>query len=220
MKAKIIIALTVSAVVFTNTPAYANCPSGVCEVEINCTTGVITYKDAPPRVTYVEPVIITPVAPTHQVVIQTANSSFGTSGSLEQVQQAVQQVINAPQKPQTDPCASGGCNKVMVNATTGVVDVLPLSEIDIAQLQINQQNEYISQLEMSMAAKEAVVQPIIYPTVETQTAQIDTQTAITQETKTVTTSSSTYNSVMVEEWYIEIKTLINQLLALIARLNK
>ena len=60
----------------------------------------------------------------------------------------------------------------------------------------------------------------ITSTVETQTAQIDTQTAITQETKTVTTSSSTYNSVMVQEWYIEIKRLINQLLALIARLNK
>ena len=60
----------------------------------------------------------------------------------------------------------------------------------------------------------------ITPTVETQTAQVDTQTAITQETKTVTTSGSTYNSVMVEEWYIEIKRLINQLLALIARLTK
>lgn len=60
----------------------------------------------------------------------------------------------------------------------------------------------------------------ITPTVKTQTAQIDTQTAITQETKTVTTSSSTNNSVMVSEWYIEIKRLINQLLALIARLTK
>lgn len=60
----------------------------------------------------------------------------------------------------------------------------------------------------------------ITPTVETETAQIDTQTAITQETTTITTSSSAYNSVMVQEWYIEIKRLINQLLALIARLTK
>ena len=77
-----------------------------------------------------------------------------------------------------------------------------------------------------------IVNPVNIPVIQTQetttviadtstiTAQIDTQTAITQETKTVTTSSSTYNSVMVEEWYIEIKRLINQLLALIARLTK
>jgi hypothetical protein len=220
MKAKIIMALTVSAVVFTNTPAYANCPSGVCEVEVNCTTGVVTYKDAPPRVAYIEPIIITPITPTHQVVIQTANGSFATNGSLEQVEQAVQRVINAPQKPQIDSCVSGGCNKVIVNATTGVVNVLPLSEIDIAQRQIDQQTTYVSQLEMSMAAKEVIIQPFIYSTVETKTAQVDTKTAITQETTTITTSSSTYNSVMVSEWYIEIKRLINQLLALIARLNE
>ena len=60
----------------------------------------------------------------------------------------------------------------------------------------------------------------ITPTVETKTAQIDIQTAITQETATVTTSNISNNSVMVQEWYIEIKRLINQLLALIARLTK
>jgi len=192
MKAKIIMALTVSAVVFTNTPAYANCPSGVCEVEVNCTTGVVTYRDAPPRVAYIEPVKITPVAPTHQVVIQTANSSFGTSGSLEQVQQAVQQVINAPQRPQTDPCVSGGCNKVIVNATTGVVDVLPLSQIDILQRQIDQQRNYAGQLEMAIAAKEAIVQPIII-----ETAEIDN--AITPNNEIITTPSSNNNSVTLQK---------------------
>lgn len=60
----------------------------------------------------------------------------------------------------------------------------------------------------------------IIPTVETKTAQVDTQTAITQETISVTTTTTNNNSVMVEEWVIEIKRLINQLLALIARLNK
>jgi len=29
------------------TSAWANCPSGNCAVEINCTTGVVTYTDAP-----------------------------------------------------------------------------------------------------------------------------------------------------------------------------
>jgi len=52
------------------------------------------------------------------------------------------------------------------------------------------------------------------------TAQLDTQTATTQDTKTVTTTTAINNSVMVSEWKIEIKRLINQLLALIARLTK
>ena len=209
-------ALTVSALVLTNTPAYAepSCPSGLCEAEINCTTGVVTYRDARPRVTTIEPPQITGITPTHEVVIQTANRSFSTSGSLEQVEQAVQKIISEPQIPQNDPCLLGGCNKVIINATTGVVDVLPLSEIDIAQRQIDQQKHYAFQLEMAQAAKEAIVKPII-----SSTAQI-TDYAITQETTTVTTTSSTNNSVMVQEWVIEVKRLINQLLALIARLNK
>lgn len=52
------------------------------------------------------------------------------------------------------------------------------------------------------------------------TAQLDTQTASTQETITVTTITANDNSVMVSEWLVEIKRLINQLLALIARLTK
>ncbi|NDB57278.1 hypothetical protein EB001_02330 [bacterium] len=52
------------------------------------------------------------------------------------------------------------------------------------------------------------------------TAQLDTQTASTQETTTVTTITANDNSVMVSEWLVEIKRLINQLLALIARLTK
>ena len=215
MKAnKLQIVLMGSAVVFASTPAYANCPSGVCNIDYNTKTGVVTYTDALPKVVYTEPVKITPVAPTHQVVIQTTNSSFTTIGSLEQVNETVQQIINAPQKPQSDPCALGGCNKVIVNATTGVVDVLPLSQIDIAQRQIDQQTNYVGQLEMAVAAKEVIVQPIIYSTAEI------TNNDITQETKTVTTLSSTNNSVIVQEWYVEIKRLINQLLALIAKLNQ
>jgi len=86
----------------------------------------------------------------------------------------------------------------------------------------------VQQLNPSGVIVNPVIQPVIVITetttatiiTDTPTAQIDTKTAITQETETVTTSTSTYNSVMVQEWYIEIKRLINQLLALIARLNK
>ena len=119
-KVKLITGLALSLIA---TPALANCPSGICAVEINCTTGVVTYTDAPPRVDTPAPVIPVSVAPTHQVVIQTTNGSIGTSGSYEQVQQLVQQVIEAPKAPQADPCASGGCNKTITNATTGVTQV-------------------------------------------------------------------------------------------------
>ena len=173
MKKKIII--TGLALSLFATPALANCPSGVCEVEINCTTGVVTYKDAAPRVIVVEPVVVQPVAPTHSVVIQTANSSFGTSGSYEQVQQAVQQIITAPQAPQEDPCSLGGCTKVIVNATTKTTEILPLSPADIQQRLVDRYMNYARQLEMAIAARDVVIQPIVEttaPTVDETTSMI------------------------------------------------
>jgi hypothetical protein len=168
------------------TPAIANCPSGVCAVEINATTGQVTYTDAPPRVEAPAPIIIEPVAPTHSVVIQTTNSSIGTSGSYEQVQQLVQQVITAPQAPQIDPCASGGCTKIEVNATTGVTTILPLSPADIQQRAIDQYMNYARQLEMAIAAKDVTIQPYVAPTLPTYTQPvIDTITAPTVSTLTV-----------------------------------
>ena len=164
------------------TPAIANCPSGVCAVEINATTGQVTYTDAPPRVEAPSPVRIEPVAPTHSVVIQTANSSIGTSGSYEQVQQLVQQVISAPQAPQIDPCASGGCTKIEVNATTGVTTILPLSPADIQQRVIDQYMNYARQLELAIAAKDVVIQPYVAPTpLVIDTPVVSVASATTQE---------------------------------------
>lgn len=173
MKKKIII--TGLALSLFATPALANCPSGVCEVEINCTTGVVTYKDAAPRVIVAEPVVVEPVAPTHSVVIQTANSSFGTSGSYEQVQQAIQQIITTPQAPQEDPCALGGCTKVIVNATTKTTEILPLSPADLQQRLVDRYMNYARQLEMAIAAKDAVIQPIT-ETVVASSAMIEEST--------------------------------------------
>jgi len=147
------------------TPALANCPSGNCAVEINCTTGVITYTDAPPRVNTPAPVILEPIAPTHMVVVQTVNSGFGTSGSYEQVQQAIQQLITAPKTPEPDPCALGGCTKVEVNCATGVTTILPLTPADIQQRLVDQYMNYARQLEMSIAAREAVIQPYVAPVI-------------------------------------------------------
>ena len=180
------------------TPAIANCPSGVCAVEINCTTGEVTYTDAPPRVDTPAPVIPEPVAPTHTVVIQTANSSIGTSGSYEQVQQLVQQVITAPQAPQIDPCADGGCNKVIVNATTGQVDVLPLSPTDIQQRAIDQYMNYARQLELSIAAREVVIQPYVFP-------EPIFRNVVIAETSTVSVASVAETAIKIDStpvWYV------------------
>ena len=166
------------------TPALANCPSGNCAVEINCTTGVVTYTDAPPRVDTPLPVIPTPVTPTHQVVIQTTNGAIGTSGSYEQVQQLVQQVIQAPKAPEPDPCATGSCNKVIVNATTGVTQVLPLTPADIQQRLVDQYMNYARQLEMAIAAKDVVIQPYVAPTIGSTATNsvVDTAVVVNQTT--------------------------------------
>ena len=170
------------------TPALANCPSGNCAVEINCTTGVVTYTDAPPRVDTPLPVIPTPVTPTHQVVIQTTNGAIGTSGSYEQVQQLVQQVIQAPKAPEPDPCATGSCNKVIVNATTGVTQVLPLTPADIQQRLVDQYMNYARQLEMAIAAKDVVIQPYVAPTIGSTATNsvVDTAVVVNQSTDTST----------------------------------
>lgn len=74
------------------TPAFANCPSGRCGIEINATTGVVTYYDAPPITSIAVPPVI-PVEPTSMVKVETTNQSFGASGSAEGVSQALQNAI-------------------------------------------------------------------------------------------------------------------------------
>jgi hypothetical protein len=168
-------------VVLTLIPAnaWANCPSGVCEVEINCTTGVVTYRDAPPRVDAPAPIIVEAVAPTHQVVIQTANQSIGFSGSLEAVTAELANINVIPQAPLADSCVLGTCTKVEVNATTGVTTVLPLSLDDLAQRYKDAQFQYQRNLELAQAAQEALIVPI----------QPTAMNAITVETATVTSAS-------------------------------
>jgi hypothetical protein len=135
-------------------PAFANCPSGVCAVEINCTTGVITYTDAPPRVDTPARVIPQPVAPTHSINVQTSNQSWGTSGTPEQIAQAVQTLI--PQPLVADPCLNGGCNKVEINATTGVTTISALTETDLKQRAKDQVSQNQRQAELAKTAYQAL----------------------------------------------------------------
>lgn len=186
---KKIILISGLALSLITTPAIANCPSGVCAVEINCTTGQVTYTDAPPRVDSPAPIMQEPVAPTHQVVIQTANSAIGTSGSYEEVQQLVQRTIAAPQAPQLDPCASGGCTKMIVNATTKEVQILPLSPADIQQRAIDQYMNYARQLELAIAAKDVVIQPYVAPVIN---PIITLESVVTETAPSIKTLDNTF----------------------------
>jgi len=141
-------------IVLIPTPAFANCPSGYCDVEVNCTTGVVTYRDAPPRVE--TPIFVTPqpVAPTHTINVQTPSQSWGTSGTVEQITQAVQTLI--PQPLTTDPCLNGGCNKVEINVTTGVTTISPLNEADLKQRARDQVEQSQRQAELAKTAYQAL----------------------------------------------------------------
>lgn len=154
---KIILGIVLSLI---PTTAMANCPSGNCAVEINCTTGVVTYTDAPVQ-TYVDPVLPEPVTPTHQVVIQTANQSMGFSGSLEAVTAQLAELATLPDGPVfIDPCTIKPCFKTVVNATTGSVNELILTPADIVQRRIDAENQYQRKLELALAAQLAVITPI------------------------------------------------------------
>jgi hypothetical protein len=139
---------------FQVSPAFANCPSGVCAVEINCTTGVVTYTDAPPKIDTPSPFILQPVAPTHTINVQTSNGSWATSGTSEQIAQAVQTL--APQPLTADPCLNGGCNKIEINATTGVTTISPLTETDLKQRAKDQVNQNQRQAELAKTAYQAL----------------------------------------------------------------
>jgi hypothetical protein len=171
------------------TNAWANCPSGVCEMEINCTTGVVTYRDATSRIIEPEPVIPEAIAPTHQVAIKTNNQSISFSGSLEAVTNELTRLITTPQAPLADSCALGNCTKVEINATTGVTTVLPLSLDDLAQRYKDAQFQYQRNLELAQAAQEALIvaiQPITINATTVDTETIKSASITTKKIKTKT----------------------------------
>jgi hypothetical protein len=154
MKRKIIIATGLILLTSINIAYADGCPSGVCAVEINCTTGVVTYTDAPPRPDLPLPILFETASPINTLIVQTANTSWGTSGTPEQIAQAVQKLAPAPLV--ADPCINGGCTKVEVNATTGVTTILPLSEADLKQRAKNQVEQNQRQAELAKSAYQAL----------------------------------------------------------------
>jgi hypothetical protein len=160
MKKKIIMSIGIFLLIFLALNIFSpsakaeGCPSGLCMVEINCTTGVVTYRDAPPRVVTVEPVRPEAALPTHTISVQTANAGWSTAGTPEQIAVAVASL--APTPITVDPCLNGGCTKVEINATTGVTTVLPLSETDLKQRAVDQINSNQRQAELAKAAYQAL----------------------------------------------------------------
>jgi hypothetical protein len=177
MKIKLLLAGLVLSVVTPMAQASASCGAGYGNaVEINATTKVVTYLCVKLPEPVAQPIKIEPVAPTHTVVIQTANQSMGFSGSLEAVTEQLQKITKTPQAPLADPCALGNCTKVEVNATTGVTTVLPLSMSDLAQRYKDAQFQYERNLELTEAAKQAVIVPI-----QEEVTEVEETTLISNE---------------------------------------
>jgi hypothetical protein len=134
--------------------AFANCPSGICAQEINGITGEVIWRDAPPSIN--RPVGLTPqpVAPTHTINVQTPNQGWTTSGTPEQIAQAVQTLI--PQPVIANPCLNGGCEKIEINATTGVTTISTLSEVELKQIAKNQVERNQAKAELAKTAYQAL----------------------------------------------------------------
>jgi len=140
-------------IVLIPTPAFADCSSGVCAVEINCTTGEITYRDAIPS-TDISTKLPEPVLPTHSITVQTNSQSWSAAGTPQQITEAVQAL--QPNPLTIDPCLNGGCTKIEVNATTGFTTILPLSEDELKNRAKSQVEQNLRQAELAKQAYQAL----------------------------------------------------------------
>jgi hypothetical protein len=93
--------------------------------------------------------------------------------------------IRAVEK-QVDPCAAGGCTKIIVNATTGVTNILPLSAADLAQRATDIENRSVSARQMLDAAVSAVAEPSLTLSVQLPNQSFGTSGTRAQLTEFVT----------------------------------
>jgi hypothetical protein len=152
--------LVIGFIILSMSSAQANeCPAGArCGIEINATTKVVTWHVLPN-----EPVVITAevkpeiVKPTHVLSVQTSNQSLGVTGTPEQIQTSVNQMVTRVTTPiEIDPCINGGCNKVEVNATTQEVTVSTLSAKEIKQRSEDQITNLAKNAELVKVASKAL----------------------------------------------------------------
>lgn len=189
---KIIITVLALSVLSPMPQANANCQAGYGNaVEINATTKVVTYSCVKLPEPQPEPIRIQPIAPTHTVVVQTPNQSVGISGSLEAVTEQLAKITQTPQAPLADLCVLGNCNRVEVNATTGVTTVIPLSMEDLAQRYKDAQLQYQRNLELMQAAKQATIVPIEIEIITPEETLITLKTVNTKPAKSKKTKVKT-----------------------------
>lgn len=176
----------------TNT-AVANCPSGICAVEINATTGAITYRDAPPQIDISEPVKPALVIPTHTLNVPTLNGNWGSSGTPEQIAQAVQTLVP---EPLTIASCVNNCTKVEINVATGAKTILSYTETELKQLTKDKVEQSQKQAELAKDAYQAL------PNI-TAWEQIDIYSS---EKKTATIQ----NEEFIPEWWADWIISLNQ----------
>jgi hypothetical protein len=151
--------LTLAILLMIPAPAFASCPSGVCAMEINATTGVITYKDATPLEA---PPRSEPVIPTHNLNVAASTQGLGISGTPQQLASAVATIAERAVSVPINPCAEGGCTKVEVNVTTKEVTVTPLTMTEVRKKTDQMAQQAIQTAEIAKKASQALpnIQPI------------------------------------------------------------
>ena len=97
----------------------------------------------------------------YQLSVETSNQGFGTSGTRAQLEQVVRDLQERAAQAATnaaaaDPCATGGCNAVEVNATTGVTTIRELTASELAMRETMRANEATRSAELAAAAAAAL----------------------------------------------------------------
>lgn len=126
-------------------PAFANCPSGNCGVEINCMTGVETYYDIQPEIVF-DPVIEQQLTIT--ISVTTENSNLSITSTQEGVTQAVRS-LSQIQLPTPEVQVA---NEIIFDISSGQVTVQPLTSQQIQQNLDIQRESAIRQAELASQA--------------------------------------------------------------------
>ncbi|MGI9144875.1 MAG: hypothetical protein ACR2I6_05205 [Candidatus Planktophila sp.] len=97
----------------------------------------------------------------YQLSVETQNQGFGTSGTRAQLEQVVRDLQEraaqaAANAAAADPCASGGCTAIEVNATTGVTTIRELTASELAMRETMRADEAARSAELAAAAAAAL----------------------------------------------------------------
>ena len=122
------------------------CWDGNCSYNVNATTGQTTITrlsddEIAQRQSYVPPVIPTPSPePTYDLVVITEQQSFGTSGTVQQLENVVQELeqkaVSAEENKYVEPCLLTDCKKYVADGTKQTVEVVDITYRELRDRQI------------------------------------------------------------------------------------